>query len=140
MGKYFKLSDLEVTETGISNKMGEDDRKDAEWFIDNILDPIRTEYGKPIYVNSGYRCKAVNIRVKGAANSDHRSIGKIFAADIDTRTGENKKLLEIIKKMINLKKISVKQLIDEYNTKWIHISSYTLDAVNNNKNHIFKIG
>lgn len=140
MGKYFKLSDLEVTNTGISNKMNEDDRKDAIWFIDNILDPIREEYGKPIYVNSGYRCKAVNIRVKGAANSDHRSIGKIFAVDIDTRTGDNKKLLEIIKKMINLKKISVKQLIDEYNTKWIHISSYTLDAVNNNKNHIFKIG
>lgn len=138
--KYFKLEELEVTNTGISNKMDKEDIKDAEWFINNVLDPIREEYGKPLYINSGYRSKLLNIKVKGAANSDHRSIGKIFAVDIDTRTGENKKLLEIIKKMINLKKISVKQLIDEYNTKWIHISSYTLDAVNNNKNEIFKIG
>lgn len=140
MGKYFKLSDLEVTETGISNSMNEDDKKDAEWFIDNLLDPIRVEYGKPIYINSGYRCYAVNVRVKGVTNSDHRSIGKIFAVDLDTRIGENKKLLELIKKMQKLGKISFKQLIDEYGTKWVHISSYTLDAVASNRNQVLKIG
>lgn len=141
MGKYFKISDLEVTETGISNTMSEDDKKDAIWFIDTILDPIRTELGLPIKINSGYRCSAVNLRVKGATNSDHRSIGKIFACDLTTGNKvDNKKLYDVILKMQKLGKISFKQLINEYGFSWIHISSYTLDAVINNKNQILKIG
>lgn len=137
--KYFKLSDLEVTNTGISNKMDKEDIKDAEWFINNVLDPIREEYGKPLYINSGYRSKLVNIKVKGAKTSDHLSIGKVFAVDITTRTGDNKKVFDIIQKMQKSGKITFKQLINEYSYKWIHISSYTLDAVKNNKNEILKI-
>lgn len=55
MGKYFTLKELSKTNTGIPNELKGDDIRDANWFIDNILDKIRFEYGKPIHVNSGYR-------------------------------------------------------------------------------------
>lgn len=140
MGKYFTLKELSKTNTGIPNELKGDDIRDANWFIDNILDRIRFEYGKPIHVNSGYRNSEVNTRVGGVKNSDHLSIGKVFACDITTGNKvDNKKLFDIILKMIKLGKINVKQLIDEKDFSWIHISSYTLDESYKNKNQILKL-
>ena len=39
--------------------------------IDNVLDPLRELYGKPIIVNSGYRCIKLNKAIGGAKNSQH---------------------------------------------------------------------
>ena len=37
----------------------------------NVLQPLRDACGHPLKVNSGYRSKALNKAVKGAANSQH---------------------------------------------------------------------
>ena len=37
----------------------------------NVLDPVREKLGKPIQVNSGYRCKEHNEAVGGVRNSQH---------------------------------------------------------------------
>ena len=47
--------------------------------VENVLDPLRKAYGKPIRVNSGYRCPAKNKAVVGVALSQHL---KGEAADI----------------------------------------------------------
>ena len=39
--------------------------------VENVLDPLRERYGKPIYVNSGYRCYRHNAAVGGVPNSQH---------------------------------------------------------------------
>ena len=39
--------------------------------VDEVLDPLRERYGKPIYVNSGYRCPELNRLIGGAVNSQH---------------------------------------------------------------------
>lgn len=58
----------------------------------NILEKIRSYYGKPITITSGQRCKTRNKQVGGVSNSAHTK-GK--AADIyipgvtDTRSGRN---------------------------------------------------
>lgn len=63
--------------------------------IDNLLDPIREMWGKPLHVNSGYRCSALNKAVGGKPTSQHL---KGEAADITTGSkAENKKLFEMIK-------------------------------------------
>ncbi len=36
------------------------------------LEALRISYGRPIIINSGYRCKAHNLEVGGAAGSLHR--------------------------------------------------------------------
>ena len=47
--------------------------------VEEVLDPLRARYGKPIKVTSGYRCPVKNAAVGGVANSQHT---KGEAADI----------------------------------------------------------
>ena len=77
----------------------------------NVLQPVREELGFPLTITSGYRCTKVNTLIKGAPNSDHL-YG--FAADIICH--DNAKLFEA------LKKYKFKQLINEYDLKWVHVS------------------
>ena len=46
---------------------------------ENVLQPLRDAWGKPLKVNSGYRCKALNAAVGGVPTSQHL---KGEAADI----------------------------------------------------------
>ena len=83
--KYFTIKELCRSTTadrkGIDNRCGSDIEANLTALVDNVLDPLREWYGKPIVVNSGYRCPALNKAVGGATTSQHMS-GQ--AADIDT--------------------------------------------------------
>ena len=46
-------------------------RENIEALVENVLDPARERFGKPIIVNSGYRCPKHNKEVGGVANSQH---------------------------------------------------------------------
>ena len=88
MGKYFTIGELEHSFTAdkhhIDNRIPTDEiRANAEALIENILDPLRQEWGKPLIVNSGYRCPELNANpeIKGAKNSQHM---KGEAADLRT--------------------------------------------------------
>lgn len=84
--------------------------------VDNVLDPLRKAYGKPIKVSSGYRCTKLNTLVGGVTNSDHL-LG--MAADLDLGSKEeNKKVFRLIMEL----DLPFKQLINEHNYDWVHVS------------------
>lgn len=56
---------------GIENIPDWDDIYRLQRLIETILDPLREWYGKPIIVNSAYRCKALNKAVGGVSTSYH---------------------------------------------------------------------
>lgn len=121
--KYFTIKELcrsaTATQKGINNTPNSEIVNNLTQLVDNILDPLRKEYGKPIKVNSGYRCDALNKAVGGSKTSHHR-FG--LAADITTgNKSENKKLF-ILAQELNL---PFDQLIDEQEYSWIHISFST---------------
>ena len=75
--KYFQLKEFACPCCGANNI----DRKFVE-----LLDKIRGEYGKPMVVKSGYRCKKHNDEVGGVPESAHvdgvaADIGCSFAGD-----------------------------------------------------------
>lgn len=119
MAKYFTLDELVYSSTaklkGIDNTPNGAIKKNLEILI-RQLDKIREKYGKPIYINSGYRCPKLNKAVKGVDTSQHQ-LG--CAADLDTRKGkaENQKLYDIIAKYFDYD-----QLLFENNGAWIHYS------------------
>ena len=120
MGKYFTISELCKSDTanarGIDNTPTDDVKENLEALIENVLDPLREAYGKPIYINSGYRCPELNKAVGGVRTSEHQS-GR--AVDIDTHDyEENKKLFKLIQEL----NLPFRQLIDESNLSWVHVS------------------
>lgn len=84
--------------------------------VENILDPLRERYGRPIFVNSGYRCPALNKAVNGSKTSQH-VYG--LAADITAGSAVKNKVLFKLIQDLNL---PFDQLIDEKNYRWIHVS------------------
>lgn len=48
-----------------------DVRDSIQALTENVLQPLRDAWGKPLKVNSGYRCKALNAAVGGAPTSQH---------------------------------------------------------------------
>lgn len=118
--KFFTIKELCKSSTAtlkrIDNTPNAEIVNNLEQLVDNILDPLREEYGKPIKVNSGYRSQALNDAVGGSKTSQHK-YG--LAADITTGSRlENKKLFILVQKM----NLPFDQLIDEKSYSWIHIS------------------
>ena len=65
--------------------------ENIEALVDEVLDPARRKLGKPIVVNSGFRCPIHNTAVGGVYNSQHVS-GQ--AADVHCE--DNRKLAKVI--------------------------------------------
>ena len=81
--KYFTLDELIHSDTadrlGIDNTPACDAINNLDDLVTNVLDRLRSGWGRPIIVTSGYRCKELNAAVGGARNSQHL---KGQAADI----------------------------------------------------------
>ena len=117
--KYFTMNELTYSATAnlkkIKNVPNGAVKKNLEILIEQ-LDKIREKYGKPIYINSGYRSPELNAAVKGVSTSQHQ-LG--CAAELDTRKGqeENKKLYKLI-----AENFEFDQLLNENNWAWVHFS------------------
>ena len=118
--KYFTIKELCESSTAIQKRIDNTPNSETvsklKQLVDQVLDPLRKRYGKPIKVNSGYRCEQLNKAVKGASNSQHL---KGLAADITSGSAEQNKILFQLVQELNL---PFDQLIDEKNFSWIHVS------------------
>ena len=92
---HFTIGEFEKSET--ANKLGYNNHipvslyPNVQALIKNVLEPIRTHAGRPIFINSGYRCPLLNKAVGGVPSSQH-VLG--MAADITTK--DRKKDLRIV--------------------------------------------
>lgn len=119
MGQYFSIAELCASHTakvrGVDNTPPPAAKAQLQDLINNLLDPVRRAWGKPIRVNSGYRSVELNRLVGGAANSQHT---RGEAADLTTGSvADNKRLFELIRDKFNFD-----QLIDEKHYQWVHVS------------------
>lgn len=131
--KYFTLKEMINSNTakskGIDNAPTWSVVLNLLELVQNVLDPIREAYKKPITVNSGYRCIELNRAIGSKDNSQH-ILG--LAADITVGSREaNKQLFEFIQS--NIKEWD--QLINENNYQWIHISYNK----NNNRKQVLSL-
>ena len=136
--KNFSYDELIASATakrlGLDNTPTPEEKEKLRQLAEEILQPIRDAWRAPIVVTSGYRSEEVNKAVGGVKTSQHR-LGE--AADIKVGgKDKNKKLFNLIYKLISQGKIKVGQLIDEYNYQWIHISLPRKNKENNQILHI----
>jgi hypothetical protein len=130
------ISTAEATESatalrlGIKNVPNEVELEAMKYVAENLFEPIREWYDKPIKINSFFRCVALNKAVKGSLTSGH-----VLGNSIDISGGnkvENKKIFDFIK----TSGLDYDQVINEYDYTWIHIS---LKKTGNRK-QVLKIG
>jgi hypothetical protein len=120
----FNLRELTRSDTAdrldIDNQPNEEQIESLRLLCENILQPVRDHFGKPVKINSGFRCPALNQATGGSATSDHC---KGQAADIEIVGVANADLAQWI--MDNL---DYTQLILEFYTQgvpdsgWVHVS------------------
>jgi uncharacterized protein YcbK (DUF882 family) len=87
-----------------------------QYVAENLFEPIRKWYKKPIKINSFFRCVALNKAVKGSASSQH-----VKGEAIDISGGnkiENKKIFDYIVSS----GLDFDQVILEFGGVWVHIS------------------
>ena len=117
--KYFTIKEMTKSSTakanGIDNTPSDEEITNLQKLIEAVLDPLREWWGKPIRVNSGYRCEALNEAVGGSNTSQHR-LGEAADITVGTKKG-NKKLFNYIKD-----NLPFDQLINESNFSWVHVS------------------
>lgn len=117
--KNFTLAELTATKTGLKN----DPPLAAILWLKilalAILQPLRDKVGHAIIINSGFRCPAVNAKVKGADKSAHL-YGR--AADIRCTQVEGWEYIEILKTNPHVDKV-----LFEHNSKtgafWLHVQT-----------------
>lgn len=127
LSKNFTLEELTASVTakkkGIDNTPSKEVKENLRILCRKILQPLRDLYGKPIRVGSGYRCPALNTAVGGVKNSDHMHG---CAADITSMEDDFQHNAELFGFAVYAMRMGiitdVKQIIDEYNMNWIHIS------------------
>lgn len=118
--KFFSFDEFERSASAqrlnIDNRIPENLKGNVTVLVDAVLDPLREKWGKPITVNSGYRCPALNRAIGGKPTSQHT---KGMAADITTgNRADNRRLFQMIMDM----KLPYDQLINENGFSWIHVS------------------
>lgn len=100
---------------GIKNEPNAQELSNMKLVAEKCFEPLREWYGKPIRVNSFFRCNELNTLVKGSKTSQHVE-GKAIDMDAGNKE-ENKKIFEWCKA-----NIEYDQLINEYDYSWVHIS------------------
>lgn len=120
ISKHITLAEATESATalrlGIKNVPNEVELDTMKYVAENLFEPIREWYDKPIKINSFFRCVALNKAVKGSLTSGH-----VLGNSIDISGGnkiENKKIFDFIK----LSGLDFDQVIWEYGGVWIHIS------------------
>ena len=83
ISKSFSYSEFEKTDVPgmqVRNTIASTEVRDnVKALVDKVIQPLRDAWGKPLAINSGYRCPEVNKAVGGAPTSQH---AKGEAADV----------------------------------------------------------
>lgn len=124
LGKYFSLTEMTQSQAalrrGIDNTPNSSQIENLKSLVENVLDPLREHYGRPVMVNSGFRSGKLNRAIGGSKNSQHM---KGEAADIEIPGVSNLELAKFI-----AANFEFDQLILEFHTPsipdsgWVHVS------------------
>ena len=124
LSEHFSYAELTKSTTaarkGISNAPSKEQAANLVQLCNEVLEPLRKLYGRPIRISSGYRSVALNKAVGGSLAS-HHCLG--MAVDLDQGSAaENMKIFNLLKAYG-----SFTQLIFEFGNledgpDWVHVS------------------
>lgn len=89
---------------------------------ENVFQPIRSRFKRPIHISSGYRSKALNDAIRGSSKTSQHSKGEAMDIDMDNTEVTNLQIFNFIRE-----NLIFDQLIGEFpnsagNFAWVHVS------------------
>jgi zinc D-Ala-D-Ala carboxypeptidase len=136
----FELSELIKSQVadrkGIPNNPSPNQIDNLKSLCINVLQPIRSEFDKPVIISSGFRSAELCIAIGSKPTSQHAE-GK--AADLEIPGIDNMELAMWIKNNLNFDQLILEFYKDgEPNSGWVHVSwsgednrNQTLRAIRN---------
>ena len=120
----FELAELiksQVAERkGIPNNPSPDQIDNLKSLCINVLQPIRSEFDKPVIISSGFRSAELCINIGSKPTSQHAE-GK--AADLEIPGVDNMELAMWIKNNLNFDQLILEFYKDgQPNSGWVHVS------------------
>ncbi|MAL09507.1 MAG: hypothetical protein CMF74_07570 [Maricaulis sp.] len=123
LSKNFSLAEFTKSQTaerkGIDNTPGDDHIESMELLCQEVLEPIRYHFEKPIMINSGYRSIALCEAIGSNANSQH---AKGEAADIEIPGVDNLELAKHIQDNLDFDQLILECYNGEPSSGWVHVS------------------
>ena len=120
----FTLSELIKSQTaercGIDNNPDKEQIENLQALCENVLQPIRNYFDKPVVITSGYRSLELSNKIGSSSRSQHC---KGQAADIEIPGVSNKDLSDWISHNVNYDQV-ILEFHDpvEANSGWVHVS------------------
>ncbi len=112
---------------GIDNTPNTEQLENMKLVVKACFEPLREWYGKPIKINSFFRCGELNKKIGGSKTSQHCE-GKAMDLDVGNKL-ENEKIFNWLKENVKFD-----QLINEHDFSWVHVSF----NLTKNRKQIFK--
>lgn len=124
ISKNFSLGEMTKSQTAlrldIFNEPQPEDLYNLHMLCDNILQPVREHFGRPITINSGYRSPELCIAIGSSEKSQH---AKGEAADFEVLGVDNKVVAEWIRDNLDFDQLILEFYKDgEPTSGWIHCS------------------
>ena len=108
-----------ATRKGIDNSPNDEQLANLKALCENVLQPIRDYFGKPVRISSGLRVPELNAAIGGSTTSDHC---KGMAADIEIPNVDNKELAEWIGANLEFRQLILEFYTGEPDSGWVHVS------------------
>lgn len=120
----FTLSELTKSQTaercGIDNTPDKEHIVNLQQLCDNVLQPVRDYFKKPVVISSGYRSPELSIKIGSSSRSQHC---KGEAADIEIPGISNQELADFISDNLSYDQVILEfHTPEEINSGWVHVS------------------
>jgi len=120
----FSLAELIKSQTAercnIDNNPDKEHIVNLEKLCDNILQPVRDYFQKPVMISSGYRSPELSQKIGSSSRSQHC---KGQAADFEIPGVSNKELADFINDNLSFDQVILEfHDPDEINSGWVHVS------------------
>ena len=123
LSPHFTITEFTKSQTaerkGIDNTPSDNHIESMELLCNEVLEPIRYHFDKPIMINSGYRSVALCEAIGSKATSQH---AKGEAADIEIPGVDNLDIAIFIMDNLDFDQLILECYTGEPSSGWVHVS------------------
>lgn len=124
LSKHLSLAEVIRSESakrlGLSNMPTPQHIENFKKLAENVFEPLRAHFKRPIHISSGYRSQALNAAIGGSLSSQHCK-GEALDLDMDGTEITNKQIFDYIKDHIHFDQM-IWEFGNKNNPDWVHVS------------------